>query len=158
LIAKWANFGSPRRLVKLGASGSPGEVRIEVPSRWQIGSARAAHSKTSSLTRLSWPWDGGGGSDNYYSNAMVRTDLDPAALGVYYATQLRDAGWTARGEGHEGPVAWSAWTFRDEDGEEWRGLLFALRRPEVADEYVVYLRADVSAGDAASGGWSPTTF
>ncbi len=104
------------------------------------------------------PQGGGGGSDSYYSNATVRTDLDPAALGAHYAAQLRDAGWTAQGEGHEGPVAWSAWTFRDGDGEEWRGLLFALRRPETDGAYVVYLRADASAGDAASGGWSSTTF
>jgi len=103
------------------------------------------------------PQGGGGGSDNYYSNATVRTDLDPAALGAHYAAQLRDAGWTARGEGHEGPVAWSAWTFRDGDGEEWRGLLFALRRPEAGGEYVVYLRADASAGDASSGGWTSST-
>jgi len=84
----------------------------------------------------------------------VRTDLDPAAIGTHYAAQLRDAGWTAQGEGHAGPVAWSAWTFRDGDGEEWRGLLFALRRPEVDGDYVVYLRADANAGDATSGGWT----
>ncbi len=104
------------------------------------------------------PQGGGGGSGGYYSNATVRTDLDPAALGAHYAAQLRDAGWMAQGEGHEGPVAWSAWTFRDGDGEEWRGLLFALRRPEADGEYVVYLRADASAGDATSGGWSSSTF
>ncbi len=104
------------------------------------------------------PQGGGGGSDGYYSNATLRTDLDPAVIGAHYAAQLRDAGWTAQGEGHAGPVAWSAWTFRDGDGEEWRGLLFALRRPETAGEYVVYLRADASAGDAASGGWTSSTF
>jgi len=94
---------------------------------------------------------------NYYSNATLRTDLDPAALGAHYAAQLRDAGWTVRGEGHEGLVAWSAWTFRDGDGEEWCGLLFALRRPEAGGEYVLYLRADASAGDASSGGWTSST-
>ena len=104
------------------------------------------------------PQGGGGGSNGYYSNATLRTNLDPAAIGAHYAAQLRDAGWTAQGEGHAGPVAWSAWTFRDGEGEEWRGLLFALRRPETAGEYVVYLRADASAGDAASGGWTSSTF
>lgn len=48
----------------------------------------------------------------------------------------------ARDEEHEGPVTSGAWSFRDEGGEEWRGLLFALRRPEAAGEYAVYLRAD----------------
>ena len=104
------------------------------------------------------PQGGGGGSSGYYSNATVRTDLDPDALGAHYAAQLRNADWTAQGEGHAGPVAWSAWTFRDGEGEEWRGLLFALRRPEVTDEYVVYLRADVSAGDVTFGGWAASTF
>ena len=33
-------------------------------------------------------------------------------------------------------------------------ILVALRRPESAGEYVLYLRADVRAGDAASGGWT----
>jgi len=100
---------------------------------------------------------GGGGGSGYYANTTVRTDLDPAAIGTHYAAQLRDAGWTAQGEGHAGPVAWSAWTFRDGDGEEWRGLLFALRRPEVDGDYVVYLRADANAGDATSGGWTSST-
>ncbi len=106
------------------------------------------------------PQDGGGGSNGYYSQATVRTDLDPATLGAHDAAQLRDAGWTAQGEGHAGPVAWSAWSFRDrdgEEGEEWRGLLFALRRPEVDGDYVVYLRADAREGDAASGGWTSST-
>ncbi len=59
------------------------------------------------------PQGGGGGGNSYYSNATAWTDLDPAALGAHYAAQLGDVGWTARGERHEGPIAWSAWTFQD---------------------------------------------
>jgi len=46
---------------------------------------------------------------------------------------------------------------RGGDGEEWRELLFAPRRPEASGAYVVYLRADASAGDASSGGWTSST-
>ncbi len=104
------------------------------------------------------PEGGGGGSNGYHSNATLRTDLDPAAVAAHYAGQLRAAGWASRGEGQDGAVAWSTWAFRDEDGEEWTSLLFALRQPEVVGEYVLYLRADASAGAAASGGWTSSTF
>lgn len=59
------------------------------------------------------PQGGGGGIGGYYSNAALRTNLDPAAVAVHYAQQLRDAGWVPQGEGKSGPAAWSAWTFQD---------------------------------------------
>jgi len=149
------------------SEGGPTDVRLNLNTapRQSPCAPQPRHGRRNLLPTLTppagarqMPQGGGGGSDSYYSNATVRTDLDPSALGTHYAAQLGDAGWTAQGEGHEGPVAWSAWTFQDGDGEEWRGLLFALRRPEAGGAYVVYLRADASAGDAASGGWSSTAF
>jgi len=148
-------------------AGGPTDVRLNLntdprqspcaPQPYHGGMRDLLPTLTPPAGARQMPQGGGGGSDNYYSNATLRTDLDPSVLGAHYAAQLRDAGWTAQGEGHEGPVAWSAWTFQDGDGEDWRGLLFALRRPEAGGEYVLYLRADASAGDAASGGWTSST-
>jgi len=89
---------------------------------------------------------GGGGSAGYYSQAELRTDLAPAAIGAHYAASLRAAGWRLHNEGAAGSAIWSMWTFRDAEGDQWRGLLLALRRAEDTGEYVLYLRADANGG------------
>ncbi|HZS88158.1 MAG TPA: hypothetical protein VFE42_11800 [Chloroflexota bacterium] len=100
------------------------------------------------------PRGGGGGGNSWHSNATLASTLDLAAIAAHYAHQLRAANWTPKGEGTSGPVAWSSWSFKDESGEDWRGLLFVLRRPEAEGQYVLNLRADSGPDDGPSGSWS----
>jgi hypothetical protein len=50
------------------------------------------------------------------------------------------------------PVAWSTWTFTDDDSEPWRGFLVILQHPEIEHQYALDLRAEWAAGDPQSGG------
>jgi hypothetical protein len=100
------------------------------------------------------PQGGGGGGDSYYSTATLHTTLDLAAVAAHYADRLRQAGWEARAQGQDGPAAWSAWTFRDDAGEEWQGLLYMLQRPAADGQYVLYLRADASGDTLSIDGWT----
>jgi hypothetical protein len=103
------------------------------------------------------PQGGGGGNSSRYSSASLRAALDPAAVGAHYAAQLRAAGWIGQGDGQSGPAAWSTWTFRDQDGEAWHGLLLALRRLEAGDDYVLYLHAAMSADAGTASGWAASS-
>jgi hypothetical protein len=103
------------------------------------------------------PQGGGGGSGSFHSNATLSSNLDLAAVSAHYVQQLRTANWTPQSEGISGPVAWSAWSFKDDTGEDWRGLFFVLRRPEAEGQYVLYLHADSGPDDEASTGWTSYT-
>ena len=74
-----------------------------------------------------FPRSGGGSDDDVESNAILQADLDLAAIGTHYATHLRDAGWSLVDEGGDGPQTWSTWSFSDETGRPWSGVLTALR-------------------------------
>lgn len=104
---------------------------------------------------------GGGGGDQAYTSANLETGLDLAAVADHYARQLEGVGW-ARGDARQdGPVVWSTWTFRDEDGQGWRSLLFILQEPDAPGRYFLYMRATLADDDAAAGGagmsasWAP---
>ena len=102
---------------------------------------------------------GGGGSDQAYTSANLEAELDLAAVADHYTRQLIDAGWTRDDAQGNGPVVWSAWTFRDEDSQGWRGLLFILREPGAPDHYFLYMRAtladeDAPPTDALASSWS----
>jgi hypothetical protein len=52
-----------------------------------------------------------------------------------------------------GPVAWSTWTFADEDKEPWRAFFVIRKRPDIARSYWVQLLADwVGTTPRANGG------
>jgi hypothetical protein len=63
----------------------------------------------------------GGGGTSWHSDASLETDLGLAPLADHYALQLEQAGWSRTGTGHDGPLAWSTWSFRGEGEEQWCG-------------------------------------
>ena len=59
-----------------------------------------------------------------------------------------------------GPIAWSAWTFQDEDKEARRGFFFILRMPGQREQYVLYVQVSLGTERQTPGGWfssSPLT-
>ena len=85
---------------------------------------------------------GGGGSDHAETYMTLLTSLDAPALLAHYEMQLTEAGWRKLDSGASGPLAWSTWEVRDEDGRRWHGLMFAIDFPEQSSERYVYLRVD----------------
>lgn len=83
-----------------------------------------------------------GGNDRVISTARLETALDLSTLAVHYHTQLEYGGWERTDAGESGPIAWSAWTFTDEQGEPWRGLFFILKQPDVAERYLLQVSAE----------------
>jgi len=99
---------------------------------------------------------GGGGSSGQNSadsRAALETDMEFAALIPHYAKQLEAAGWTKQDEGQSGPIAWNAWTFKDEDNEPWRGFFFILKAPGREREYSLYVEVKWDVEEKPSGGW-----
>ncbi len=71
---------------------------------------------------------GGGGSGSYggyYNSADLLTEIPATDLLLHYGAQLQDAGWTKLEEETAVHMAWSAWSFTDDDGNEWRGSFWA---------------------------------
>ena len=105
---------------------------------------------------------GGGGGDSWHSSAALETDADLPTLAVHYNGELARGGWTLSGEGLAGPLAWSTWTFQDEEKEPWRGLFFILDVPGKDQAYVLEVRIDWDKKDngggmrlmRGGGGWS----
>ena len=96
---------------------------------------------------------GGGGGDSWHSNATLDTELQFDALVPHYAAQLAKGGWVRTDEGISGPLAWSTWTFQDEDKENWNGLFFILKRPGKERQYVLEIRIDWDKKEEKRGGW-----
>ena len=100
---------------------------------------------------------GGGGTtgpDMGESHATIETDLDVPAIGAHYQAQLERAGWTGRGNGTSGPIAWSAWDFKDEAGEPWTAVFTAVQRPDVPRRFHLWLRADYAGSNPEGRGAS----
>ncbi|MGE5335261.1 MAG: hypothetical protein ACM3N4_11215 [Nitrososphaerota archaeon] len=101
---------------------------------------------------------GSGGGDRVSSSARVETDLDLGALATHYTAQLERAGWQRTNSGESDPVAWSTWSFEDEDKEPWRALFVILRRPDVPRTAWVQVLADwIGKQPQGSGGITTTT-
>ncbi len=99
---------------------------------------------------------GGGGGDSWHSNAMLDTEMQLDALTPHYTAQLVKGGWSRTDEGVSGPLAWSTWTFQDEDKENWNGLFFILKRPGKERQYVLEVRIDWDKKEETRGGWFST--
>ncbi len=94
-------------------------------------------------TSLRGGWGGGGwGQDEAHFDATVQTEMDLAALAAHLASQLERAGWERQGSGQDGALAWSTWSFRDEQGDPWRGVLYTLRRPDQERQFMLHLAAE----------------
>jgi hypothetical protein len=86
----------------------------------------------------------GSSTDGFSAEVTLRTDLDAAVLEAHYAAQLEGAGWIRSDGAPARPLVWSAWTFQDEGGRDWQGLLLAMEMAEVPDRGFVYLRVDLA--------------
>jgi hypothetical protein len=96
---------------------------------------------------------GGGGSDSWHSNARLDKEMQLDTLVPHYTAQLIKGGWARTDEGVSGPLAWSTWTFQDEDKENWNGLFFILKRPGKDRQYVLEVRIDWNKKEEKRGGW-----
>ena len=72
------------------------------------------------------------------TGATLRTDMSVADLEAFVAEQLIAAGWTRRGGGSEGLLAWSSWAVPEREG--WRAFLTAVAEPE---SHIRYLRLEL---------------
>jgi len=95
---------------------------------------------------------GGGGMDSWHSSATLVADIELPELATHYTTQLAKGGWKLTGEGHDGPIAWSTWTFSDEQGEPWRGLFFILKVPGKEQSYILEARINWEKSGEEVGG------
>ena len=97
------------------------------------------------------PGGGGGSNDHVSSQATLQTELDMPAVGAHYRQQLERAGWEQRDSGESGPVAWSAWTFKDDEGEPWSGMFAALQQADSPGCYQLWISADYVGSSEGSG-------
>lgn len=96
---------------------------------------------------------GGGGGDSWHSNATLDTEMQLDALAAHYAAQLLKGGWTQTGAGISGPLAWSTWTFQDEENEPWNGFFYILKRPGKERQHVLEVRVDWDKQEEQRGSW-----
>lgn len=99
---------------------------------------------------------GSGGNNSMYSTATLtmNEERDLAELGAHYASQLEQGGWTRLDEGSNGPVAWSRWTYRDEDNELWNANFLILKTQEQQPQYQLYIQATMDeSSPPPRGGW-----
>lgn len=76
---------------------------------------------------------GGGGGDSYYQETTLATTLTAGELVAAYNPQLAEAGWTELTTIDAETTALSTWTFTDEEGETWNGLLLMSRTADEED-------------------------
>lgn len=87
---------------------------------------------------------GSGGSssgDRISATADIQTDLTADVVAAHYEDQLDAAGWERIEETAADAIAWSAWTFTDEDDNEWNGTFYIVRLAGDGDSYVATLDA-----------------
>nr|CBH37561.1 hypothetical secreted protein [uncultured archaeon]CBH38961.1 hypothetical protein, secreted [uncultured archaeon] len=65
----------------------------------------------------------GGGDGQWQSEATIETELNVSELTTHYQEQLMKAGWALKEDGMTASFAWSRWSFNDEFGDPWSGLL-----------------------------------
>jgi len=85
---------------------------------------------------------GTSGNDGAYASAELQTALSVAELAEQYMAQLETAGWQLVEESQTEAVAWSVWTFDDDDGDAWGGTLLVTDRPAVSDGRFALLRVE----------------
>lgn len=70
---------------------------------------------------------------------------------THYDQQLAAGGWQREGGDAQGPAGWSYWSFADEEGERWRGMLLAIHLPTRLTSYWLDVRIETERH--AGGGW-----
>ncbi len=97
------------------------------------------------------PGGGGAGPDHVDTSATLESDLDLAAVSAHYLGELAHVGWQQLDAGASGPVAWSTWSFTDQDSAAWQALLLILQRPGRQGNYALTLRAERERDAPQSG-------
>ncbi len=100
------------------------------------------------------PQGGGGSLDAVNALARLECDLDLAAVAPHYRAELKRGGWHLMEDGASGPVAWSTWTFRDDENANWSAALLILDRPtpSAGHNYVLQLFAERVPEPRVEGG------
>lgn len=69
-----------------------------------------------------------GGSDRDAEvTASLKSKLSAAEIVEIYNKQLLEVGWTMESNGSGDGAAWSNWTVKDKDGENWTGMLVVIK-------------------------------
>jgi hypothetical protein len=87
---------------------------------------------------------GSGGSssgDRISATADIQTELTADVVAAHYEDQLEEAGWERIDESSSDAIAWSAWSFSDDDDNEWNGTFYIVRLAGEGDSYVATLDA-----------------
>jgi hypothetical protein len=100
---------------------------------------------------MQMPGGGGAGPDHVDTSATLESDLDLAAVSAHYLGELAHVGWQQLDAGASGPVAWSTWSFTDQDSAAWEALLLILQRPSRHGNYALTLRAERERDAPQSG-------
>lgn len=76
--------------------------------------------------QISSSGSGGSSDGSAYNTADLQTSLSIDELLSHYNAQLEQAGWELVDQGTSEVVAWSAWKFLDDQGDEWGGNLIVM--------------------------------
>lgn len=90
------------------------------------------------------------GGNSVGTSAILKMDMNNTALLTHYRKQLQENNWTMLFEGNNSSMAWSIWTFSDEDDLIWRGVLWALDLPGTGGEHFVGIEAVVQEEENSS--------
>lgn len=88
---------------------------------------------------------GGGGGGRFYSTANLSTDAPIAEIIANYDRQLERANWQRRSSETSGSVGGSYWSFTDNEGKAWRGLLAVLGDPDHPRDYLAFIQIETDA-------------
>jgi hypothetical protein len=88
---------------------------------------------------------GSGGSSSgsrISATADIQTELTADVIAAHYEDQLEAAGWERIDDTAADAIAWSAWTFTDEDDNEWSGTFYIVRLAGDGSTFVATLDAE----------------
>jgi hypothetical protein len=84
---------------------------------------------------------GSSGGDRISATADIQTELTADVVAAHYEDQLEAAGWERIDDTAADAIAWSAWSFSDDDNNEWNGTFYIVRLAGEGDSYVATLDA-----------------
>ncbi len=92
---------------------------------------------------MQMPKGGSSGGDTHSeTSAYLRTDLDLSSVATHYKDQLSKHGWQEQDSADDGPMIWSSYKFKDEDGEDWDAIFFVIKVPRKQGVYMLFLEAN----------------
>jgi hypothetical protein len=99
---------------------------------------------------LQTPRGSQGSVQDYFAEsiAYLKSNLDMEAIHAHYQTQLEKFGWQESESGGDETRAWTKYTFRDKEGQDWWGLLLATAFPTQWGEYLLYVLARFAEAEA----------